>query len=130
MFKITIAQAAKILNLNKKTLLRWEDAGLLAPKREEVSRIRVYDKARIEKIAKWLDLRKRHLEHLRKLDQIRKNLDKFIPKVPLGVSTPKGNKFEDMKKAFGDMKQWEAELDEIDKEYIEFDDFDYGKLEK
>lgn len=130
MSKISIKQAAEILKLNQKTLLRWEESGLLIPDREEVSRIRVYDKTRIEMIAKWLDLRKRNLEHLRKLDPIRKNLDKFIPKVPLDVSTPKGNKFEDMKKAFGDMRQWEAEHDEINKEYGDFDNFDYGRLEK
>ncbi len=131
MFKVTISQAAKILNLNKITLLRWDDTGLLIPEREEVSRIRVYDKARIEKIAKWFDLRKRHFDHLRKFDPIRKNLNRFIPKFPLNGNDPPGvHKFEEMKKAFADKKEWEVKLDAIEKEYIEFNDFDYGKLEK
>lgn len=130
MSNITISQAAKILGLNKKTLVRWEEAGLLIPAREELSRLRVYDKSRIELIAKWIDLRQRHSEHLKKLDPIRKNLDKFIPKLPLDIQSPVGNKREDMKKAFDDKRNWEAELKEIEKEYGEFDNFNYGGLEK
>lgn len=134
MIKITIGEAAKILNVNKKTLMRWDEVGVFPAEREPVSKIRIYDRAIVEKTARWFDLRKRHKEHLRKLGLIQKNIDKFIPTKPLSAGgNPRGlsvQETKEMKEAFDTRRKWFKEEEEFDKEYVEFTEGFYGKLEK
>jgi|GEM_PF-3160934 len=134
MIKITIGEAAKILSVNKKTLMRWDETDMFPAEREPVSKIRIYDKAIVEKTARWFDLRKRHKEHVHKITAIQANIDRFISTRPLspgenlkGMSTEEAR---EMKKAFDVRREWFKEEDEFDKEYVEFTEGFYGKLEK
>lgn len=128
---LKISEAAKILGVNKMTLIRWDKEGLFPANREQISNIRYYDEAKVRKVAKWFKLRAKHRELLKRLDPIRKNLDRFIDTTPLSEQkNPTMHKFEDMKKAFDDMNTWEKEHKEILKEYDGFRDANYGVLEK
>ncbi|OGH18714.1 MAG: hypothetical protein A3F31_00595 [Candidatus Levybacteria bacterium RIFCSPHIGHO2_12_FULL_38_12] len=127
---IKIGEAAKILGVNKKTLMRWDQSGLFPAKREQVSNIRVYDKAIVEKANKWLDFRKREKEHLDKLAGINKKRDKFIPIIPLGSSSnPQVHSYKEMKKVYGEYDDWKKKYDELQKEDAEFEGF-YRRLKK
>lgn len=131
MSKIIISRAARILGVSKKTLMRWDKPGLFPAQRESVSNVRIYDKVRVEKLAKWFDLRERHLNHLRKLKPIKAECQWFISTRPLDpYNPPKGHNLTDMKKAFDKMKQWQRDLDKLQKEYIEFTEDYYKKLKK
>jgi len=128
---LTISQAAKILGVNKKTLMRWDEAGWLRAKRDPLNNARLYDEEVIWKVEKWYDLRRRHKEHLSKLKPIRENVDRFLPKTPLDLTTPTQlHKLEDMKKAFDDLREWEKKQKEIYEEYSGFTDRMYGQLKK
>ena len=131
MSKITISQAAKILGVSKKTLMRWDKPGLFPARRESVSNVRIYDKEGVEKLAEWFDLRKKHLNHLKKLKPINDECRRFISTRPLDpYNPPKGHNLRDMKKAFNKMKQWQCDLNELRKKYIEFMEDYYKKLKK
>jgi len=131
MTKITTGKVAKVLGVTKRTFLRWDKEGIIPFEREEISKTRLYNPFVIEKVKQWLDLRKKHKEHLKKLGPIRENLDQFITRKPLDpFNPPKLHRYEDMKKAFDDLHRWEKELKEIYKEYAEFTEGFYGKLEK
>lgn len=130
MSNITIGNAAKILGVNKKTLMRWDKSRLFPATREPVSNIRVYNQDQVENVLHWLALRKKHRAHLQKLVPIRQSLDRFITKQPFPLSgRPKLYKLEEAKKAFNDLHNWENELKKIYKEYAGFNEYDYGKLE-
>ena len=131
MSKITIGQAAKILGVSKKTLMRWDEPGLFPAQRESVSNVRIYDKEGVEKLAKWFDLREKHLNHLKKLKPVKDECQRFISTGPLDPhKPPKGYNLPDMKKAFGKMKRWQRDLDKLQKQYIEFTEDYYKKLKK
>ncbi|OGM26852.1 hypothetical protein A2627_05555 [Candidatus Woesebacteria bacterium RIFCSPHIGHO2_01_FULL_39_28] len=116
--KITIAEAAKILGVNKKTLMRWDALGKFPSEREALSGIRYYDKADVLNHAVWFKLRKKHKENLRELDVIRKEVDKYIVTQPLGpFDKPHFHKLEDMAKAFDNLHKWEREHKKILEEY-------------
>lgn len=126
---LTVSQAAKILGVNKKTLMRWDDDGWLKAKRDPLNNARLYDEAVIRKIARWYDLRRRHREHLAKLSPIRKNVDRFLPTTPLdAVTPPKLHNGEEMKLAYSELHKWEEEMKKIYEEYGEFTDRMYGQL--
>ncbi len=131
MLYLKIGEVAKILGINKMTLIRWDKDGLLPANREQISNIRYYDNEKVQKVAKWFDLRGRHRELLSRLGPVRKNLDRFISTVPLSEQqNPPIHKFEDLKKAVDDMQAWEKEHEAILREYAEFTDENYGGLEK
>lgn len=115
---IRISQVAKILKINARTLMRWDNEGKFVAHREQLSKIRFYDEADVLNHAIWFDLRRRHKTHLKKLDSIRKEVNKFVVTQPLEFdSTPKFHKLEDMKKAYDALRDWEKEEREITEEY-------------
>lgn len=130
MSNISISQAAKILGVSTKTLLRADKDGLFPAEREEISKTRFYDQATVEKLAQWLDLRKRHKDHLNKLGPIHDALDKFIPKKPLEpFQNPEVYDGKELKKAVDAMQEWEDIEAKITGEYATFSGFFY-RLEK
>lgn len=128
---ITIAEAAKILNVNKRTLMRWDEEGIFPAKREEVSKIRIYDKNVIEKTAKWFDLRKREKEHLRKLPEINRKRNKVIPTAPLDpYKDPPGHTLEELRSVYREYHDWKKKYDDLHKEHTEFTEDFYRRLKE
>lgn len=113
---LTIAQAAEKLKVNKKTLIRWDASGKF-PAQRDTSGNRMYDEQDILNHAQWFSLRRKHKAHNRQLTAIRKEADRFTATQPLGMDTPKFHKFEEMKKAYDALKEWEVKSKEITKEY-------------
>ena len=109
-----------------KLIKRKDDEDIILKKR-----LSIYDKEGVEKLAKWFDLRKKHLNHLRKLKPIKDECQRFISTRPLDPhKPPKGHNLKDMKRAFDKMKQWQRDLDKLRKENIEFREDYYRKLKK
>lgn len=128
---MTIKRAAQYMGVSKKTLMRWDKAGLFPVQREEVSNIRYYDKSVLEKVVKWFDLRRREKEHLKKLSVINQKRSKFIPITPLdGVSNPKVQNYEEMKQAYREYNEWKRKYDDLQEEYAQFTERFYGELKK
>jgi len=117
---VKISQAAKLLGVNSRTLMRWDEKGKFPAHKEALSKMRFYDKLDITNHALWFSLRRKHRLHLKKLDAIRKEIDKYISTQPLSFgTTPRFHKYEDMKKAFDDLKNWRKEHQLILKQYSE-----------
>lgn len=113
----SIAQAAEKLQVNKKTLIRWDALGKL-PAQRDSSGNRIYDEQDILKHAQWFILWRKHKTHNRQLTNIRKECDKYLATQPLGpMENPKFHKFEDMEKVYTAMHKWEAEDMAILEEY-------------
>lgn len=113
---LSISQAAKILGVNKKTLMRWDREGKFPAQREAGAR--VYEEQDIYNHAQWFNLRRKHRAHNRLLTTIRSEVDKYLTTQPLGpMENPKFHKYEDMKKAYGALRKWEEEDKKILEEY-------------
>jgi len=125
---LTISETAKILGISSKSLMRWDEDGTFSA-REFASNNRVYLSDDVEMVKKWIDLRKRHREHLKKLDPIRKELDKFLVATPLIPGEPINHfwKIEDLMGPYKAMRDWEKKEDEITQEYSKFNNFKYQK---
>ena len=68
-------------------------------------------------------LRKRHLEHLRRLSPIQSELEKYLsiePSDSLSPATPAPVPMDEFKQALGRMKEWEAEHSRLMAEYDKF----------
>lgn len=113
---LTISQAAEKLQVNKKTLIRWDTSGKF-PAQRDSSGNRVYDEQDILNHAQWFRLRRKHRAHNRQLTAIRKEADRFTATQPLGMETPKFHKLEEMKRAYDALNKWEAKSKEITEEY-------------
>lgn len=119
---LTIAQAAKKLQVNKKTLIRWDASGKFPAQRDSAGN-RIYEEQDVLNHAQWFKLRRKHRAHNRKLTAIRKEVDKYTATQPLDVLTPpRFHKLEDMKKAFEALHTWEKEHKKILAEYAELPD--------
>ena len=128
---MTISQAANYLGVSTKTMMRWDADGVIPAQRDPITNSRLYHPIVLEKVKKWLDLRKRHKDLLNKLGPIRARIDKFLAIKPLDPYSPtRPVKFEEMKAAFEDMGVWKKKHDEIYKEYADFTEGFYGKLKE
>lgn len=126
---LTIAQAAKQLKVNKKTLMRWDASGKFPAKRDS-SGNRTYDEKDISNHAQWFALRRKHRTHNRLLTAIRREADKYLVTQPLGpMENPKFHKLEDMKKAYDALHKWEAEDKKITEEYSKLPEDFRAKLD-
>jgi len=115
---IKISQAAELLGVNSRTLMRWDEEGKFPAHKENLSKMRFYEQSDITNHAFWFKLRRKHKEHLKRLDEIRKEVDKYISTQPLDAGTnPRFHKYEDMKKAFDNLRDWEKEHKLILEEY-------------
>jgi len=113
----TIAQSAEQLQVNKKTLMRWDASGKFPAQRDSTGS-RIYDEKDVLNHAQWFAVRRKHRAHNRQLTAIRSECDKYLATQPLGpMENPKFHKVEDMKKAYGALRRWETENRAILKEY-------------
>lgn len=119
MTQITIAEAAKMFGLNKKTLMRWDALGKLPSARDLKTNIRYYDKKDIEEQSFWLKLRIKDRNHNRKLTAVRNEADKFSATTPLDGSPRQPYSFEAMKAAYDALKSWTIEHKKIHEEYAQ-----------
>ena len=117
---IKISQAAELLEVSSRTLMRWDKEGKFPAHKEPLSKMRFYNKLDITNHAFWFKLRRRHKKHLKKLDEIRNEVDKYISTQPLDTgSNPKFHKYEDMKKAFDDLRDWKEKHKLILEDYYQ-----------
>lgn len=128
---MSIKQVADYLGVSKKTLMRWDKENYFSS-REAVTNARVYLRKDVEMAKKWLDLREKHRKHLKKLREVQKNLDKFLVVHPLVPGEPIKHfwRLEELKSPFNAMRQWKEEEKEIMKEYYQFDNWKYRKIER
>lgn len=118
MSTLNTARAAKILKINKKTLMRWDASGKWVAERDPKTDARLYDEKEVQEHAIWFDIRRRNKAHNRLLTAIRKEADRFAATQPLSAGlVPKFHKLEEMKKAYEALRRWEKESREIHAEY-------------
>lgn len=127
MTQITAGEAANILGISKRTLYRWEKEGKIAPIREGLLKIRVYDKAAIEIDKRILDLEEKRKDIIWKLNQAVENEKKvlFVQDVEKVRYGQEPFRLMDMEAAGKAM----AEVDKLEKEHREVLDemFQYPK---
>lgn len=121
--KMTIHQVAEVLGVSTKTLRRWEESNLFTPERDPHTNIRLYHPYLVEYWKKLLTINREISSHLKKLDPIRKDLNKHIVMKPLspGEKIPMLD-IEGFSKANDAMEEWEAEYDKLIKDFFEFPD--------
>lgn len=107
--KILISEAAKILRVSKRTLMRWDEDGKLKPERDTKSGNRLYDRQDMKRLA-----------HLRKLPAIQKKIEQYAATTPLNPLVPpkpnQSNELEEMKEAFKSIRDWERKWRKLTKE--------------
>ncbi len=109
---ITISKAARILGVNKVTLIRWDNSGKLSAKRESVSENRYYSLELIEALANYRF-------HLKNLKQIRENVNKHLVTRPLDPFAPfEPHNLEEMKRAFSDLREWKRKYKMLRRKYL------------
>jgi DNA-binding transcriptional MerR regulator len=107
MSKISVSQAAKILNVSIKTLQRWDEDNTFPALREEVSNSRIYDEDIVMEYKAYRDARVDEKAHLNKLGPIRQAIEKFIVTQPLEPGQPaKVFDGKDMAAAYKALDQW------------------------
>jgi DNA-binding transcriptional MerR regulator len=113
MYNISISKAAKILKVNKVTLIRWDKSGKLSAKRELVSKNRYYSLDLVKALAEYKD-------HLRELKPIKEKANKYSATRPLDPFTSiEPHNLKDLKKAFDDLRKWERKHKRLRKKYLE-----------
>ena len=121
---ITSTQAAKLLGVTRRTLLRWEERKWLKSQRDEQgNRIYRADHVRLAKNVwdQWVNIRRYHREHLRKLPAIQREVERFIVTTPLeSTRDPIGSNYKEMKEAFREMEEWQRMSHWIHDQYDEF----------
>ncbi len=121
---ISSGKAAELMGITRRTLIRWEEQGILESQRDKngnryYSRDHVLVARRVSD--QWKKLRRLHREHLRKLPAIQKEIERFISTKPLErTRDPEPLNFEETKAAFKAMRDWEQENKRIHKLYHEF----------
>ena len=74
---ITTGQAAKILGISKRTLMRWDESGRFSPTREAVSNIRVYEESIVKDLKFLMDHEKGYNENLRQIRKVALELNPY-----------------------------------------------------
>lgn len=75
---INTSQAAKILGVSKKTLLRWDEAGKFSPdSREKVSRGRVYKKEDVLNLKKLQEHEEKFQKNLKEIRRVQDELNPY-----------------------------------------------------
>ncbi len=115
---IKISEAAKLLKVSIRTLIRWDNDNKLKAFREQISRTRYYDEDEIRLHVIWFELRREEKLHLRELKAIIKEVEKYISSRPLSIDyTPTGHNVEDMQKAFDAKAKWDKLYWEIHEKF-------------
>lgn len=121
---ITSTEAAELLGITRRTLLRWEEQKILRSQRDEGGH-RYYRKEHVLVARRvsdmWKAIRRRHRDHLRKLPAIQKEVQRFIVTTPLErTEDPVPFDSEEMKRAFQAIEKWKKESRRIDQLYDDF----------
>ncbi len=118
---LTINQVAEILGVSTKTLRRWEESKYFIPDRDPYANTRLYHPVVVEYWKALLEMSRRMNEHLKKLEPIRKELNKYLVLEPLspGQRLPMMNT-EGFSIACAAEDNWEKEWNKL---MIEFDKF-------
>lgn len=122
---ITSTEAAELLGIARRTLLRWEERKWLQSQRDEYgNRIYRADHVRLAKHVwdQWVNIRRYHREHLRKLPALQREVERFIVTTPLqGTEDGRGLfSFKEMKEAFEKMEEWQEKNRQIHALYEKF----------
>ena len=113
----TTNEVAIILNVSKKTLMRWDESGKF-PARRDSNNFRQYDRKVVDDHVVWFALRRKHKEHLRKLKPIRAEVAKFLRTTPITDSSPpRLFDYKELKKAYDALHEWEDVEKSIVEEY-------------
>ncbi len=85
MSMITIKQAAKILGVSKKTLMRWHEIGRFIPKfREKTSKTRVYEESKVRDLKIVIDNEEKRRENIKKwhttIEELKRHQKRFLLK--------------------------------------------------
>lgn len=119
MSKISISQASQILNVSIKTLQRWDEDNTFPALREEVSNNRIYDEEIVREFKAWREARANEKDHLKRLDPIRQNIEKFIVTQPLNPGeSPKVFDGKEMSAAYKDLDEWNDKHRQLREESI------------
>ena len=126
---ITSTQAAKLLGVTKRTILRWEEKKWLASERDDRGS-RIYKEEYVcwaKRLSdEWEKVRIRHRNHLKKLPAIQREVQRFIVTKPLQwTDEPILHDLNEMQKSFDAMNKWKEEMDWINRMY---DDFFHSNL--
>lgn len=129
---VSAAEAAKIIGITKRTLLRWDKNGYLpvsSEMREGPMGARKYKKRDMEKIRDWRKYRKTERKLLRELRVVNRRKDKFIATKPLDVTeSPKGYSYKEMKEAYDAHRDWRKRYDEVSEKLAKFSEDWIGKI--
>ena len=113
----TINETSKLLNISKKTLMRWDKSGKF-PAFRDSNNFRQYDKKVVDSHVLWFSIRRKHKEHLRKLMPIRVEVNRFTRTTPIiDSSPPRLFDYKKTKKAYDALRKWEDEEKKIVGEY-------------
>lgn len=127
---LSISQAAQILGVNKKTLMRWDAAGKFPAIKDSKTGARSYEEKDIQDHAQWFNIRRKHKAHNRLLTAIRKEVDRFSATIPLNAGAISGlHNVKDMQKAYSSLRTWEKKHKEILKEYSKLPTGFYHKVD-
>ncbi len=114
---ITSSEAAKILEVTKRTLYRWENEGRVRVKREGILKTRIYDKSYIEILKQIIDLDKEEKNHIKKLPAIQDEVKKHLLMQDVGsLRAGEPMVLMDIEKAsvaFDKEEEWSREHNEI-----------------
>ena len=107
---IKLSQAAQLLGVSSRTLMRWDEEGVFPAYKEPLSGAKFYEESVIKAYATLFDLERAYKSHLKKLPSISKEVKSYLPTEPLNpAKTPEPKDFKGMKKAFEDLHGWEQE---------------------
>jgi DNA-binding transcriptional MerR regulator len=121
---ITIHQAARELGVSTKTLRRWEENKYFVPERDLNTNVRLYHPFIVGYWKKLLELDRSIKNHLKLLDGVKKELDKYmleqdyIPGRPLKLLTE--NDFKNFSMAHDRMDKWEKDWKRMLREIMEY----------
>lgn len=118
---LTINQAAKILGVSTKTLRRWEDLKYFIPDRDPHANIRLYHPVALEYWKELLIKSKEISEHMRKLEPLRREVNKYLVMRPLapGEKLPMMD-LTGFSVASNAEDVWMKEWDQLIKEFLKF----------
>lgn len=118
---MTIQHVANELGVSTKTLRRWEEKGYFVPERQATTNIRIYHTWPVGYWKRMLELDRSIKQHLKRLDGLRKELDKhmteqdYIPGKKLKIIDG-----ESFNKAYEDISQWDEEFKRLLDELLKY----------
>jgi len=122
---ITSSEAAKIMGITRRSLLRWEEKGWITAVSRDANGNRVYHPHHLKWAAvmyeRWENIRRHDRKHLRKLTPIQRRMSRLIRTQPLErTHHPEPLDFNELKEVLILMDEWRSEHKKIQKIYADF----------